>query len=206
MCRQEELTKLDMMSVAAIILAAGASRRLGQPKQLLRFQAETLLGRAIRLAHEAGASPVFVVLGANFAAISSRSTFDHEILVLNDRWEQGIATSIHAGLDALGEKAISPSGVLLMTCDQPRLTAEHLRILFDEFTKHPEPVIAASTYTGIQGTPAIFPRLTFPDLAKLCGDQGARKLLTHPPCPVISFDFIGGEIDIDLPADISHLL
>jgi CTP:molybdopterin cytidylyltransferase MocA len=194
------------MSVAAIILAAGASRRLGQPKQLIIFQGEFLLVRAIRLARQAGASPVLVVLGANSADISSSMSFDSEILIFNDQWEQGIATSIRAGLNAVSEKAIDAQGVLLMTCDQPRLTAEHLRILIEEFAKHPGPVVVASTYAGIQGIPAVFPRSAFADLAKLRGDQGARKLLAHPACPVLAFKFIGGEIDIDIPSDLLHLL
>src|SRR5580658_48652 len=89
---------LDAMPVAAIILAAGASRRLGQPKQLVGFAGETLLERALRLAKEANASPVLVVLGANFAPICASIPLDKAIPVLNERWELGMASSIQVGL------------------------------------------------------------------------------------------------------------
>lgn len=85
------------MSVGAIILAAGASRRLGQPKQLLKFRGETLLERAIRLAGEAGAAPVLAVLGSQFEAICASVSFNYSIPVYNDRWQQGLSSTIHSG-------------------------------------------------------------------------------------------------------------
>lgn len=193
------------MSVAAVILAAGASRRLGQPKQLLVLRGETLLERAARLAAEAGAAPVVTVLGAYFVEISVAIPQRDSIRVLNDRWEQGIASSIRAGLHALTAIAPKAEGALLLTCDQPRLTAEHLRALVEAFQAQPQPAIVASSYAGATGIPAIFPRSIFPHLAKLRGDQGARKLLLEPPCPLIQIELPGGEVDIDSPADLAQL-
>ncbi len=193
------------MPVAAIVLAAGASRRLGQPKQLLKLDGETLLERAIRLAREAGASPVLVVLGAHFQLIRASIPFDNAATVLNDHWEQGMAGSIHAGLRALDALAPQASGALLMSCDQPRLTAAHLRALIVRFHAHPGPAIAASTYAGVLGIPAVFPRLAFPDLLALRGDNGARSLFPDPPCPVLSTELPGGEVDIDSPRDLAQL-
>lgn len=193
------------MSVAAIVLAAGASRRLGQPKQLLKQGDETLLERAIRLVQEAGASPVLVVLGAHFNIISASIPLRGASAVFNNHWEQGIATSIHAGLRALDKVAPESQGALLMSCDQPRLTAAHLRALLAAFTAKPAPVIAVSSYAGVQGVPAVFPRAVFPNLAALRRDTGARTLFAEPPCPLLSVDFPGGEIDIDLPTDLAEL-
>lgn len=193
------------MPVAAIILAAGASRRLGQPKQLLEFRGETLLERALRMAKESGAAPVLAVLGARFASICATIPFNDAIPVLNDQWEQGISSSIRAGLREVDVRAPQASGALIMSCDQPRLTSMHLRELVDTFVAQTTPSIVASSYSGVQGVPAIFPRAAFPDLCALRGDKGARSLLVRPPCPVIVLPFEGGELDIDLPSDLAQL-
>jgi len=192
-------------SVAGIVLAAGASLRLGQPKQLLMLAGETLLARSIRLAGEAGASPLLTVLGANFEVICASVALDQAIPVINDEWQQGIATTIHAGLNALDGVAPNATGALILSCDQPRLTAAHLRNLIEAFAAQPEPSIAASAYAGVLGIPAVFPRSAFPNLRALQGDKGARALLLEPPCPLIAVPFPGGEIDIDMPADLSQL-
>ena len=193
------------MSVPAIILAAGASRRLGQPKQLVEFDGETLLDRSLRLARESGAAPVLVVLGANSEKIYASVKFGASIPVLNEHWEQGIATSIHAGIREADARAGNSEALLLMTCDQPRLTAEHLAALSRTFRAQTDESIIASEYAGTLGIPAIFPRKVFGALRSLHGDQGARGLLVNAPCPVIPVPFEGGEIDIDRPADLAHL-
>jgi molybdenum cofactor cytidylyltransferase len=193
---------LVRMPVAAIILAAGASRRLGQSKQLLVHGGETLLGRAIRLAREAGAAPVLAVLGAHAEMIRASVEPDGATVVINESWEQGIASSIHAGLCALDAGVL---GALILSCDQPRLTAEHLRTLIENFTAQDESAIVASAYAGTHGVPAVFPRTAFPELLALAGDKGARALLLHPPCPLIALPFPGGEADIDKPEDLALL-
>jgi molybdenum cofactor cytidylyltransferase len=192
------------MSVAAIVLAAGESRRLGQPKQLLMFESEILLERALRLASEAGAMPVIAVLGANRDAIRATVRFGAATVVVNENWAQGMAISIHAGLQAVESTAENIAGVILMTCDQPRLNADHLRSLIKVFKAQPAPAIIASEYAKVHGTPALFPRSAFPGLFALRGDRGARALIVNPPCPVIALPFVGGEIDIDLPTDLAQ--
>jgi molybdenum cofactor cytidylyltransferase len=192
-------------SVGAIVLAAGASSRLGQPKQLLMYRGESLLERAIRLANEAGVAPVLTIVGANRELILSSVNFGNSMLVINEQWAQGISTSIHAGLDALDANARHASGVLIMACDQPRLAADHLRMLVNRFALQAEPSIVASAYAQVLGIPAVFPRKVFAALYALQGDKGARALLVDPPCPLISVPFAGGEVDIDSPDDLSAL-
>jgi molybdenum cofactor cytidylyltransferase len=194
-----------MMSCAAIVLAAGASRRLGQPKQLIEYHGETLLGRAIRLAEVAGAEPVVVVLGAHHEAIRASAELHSAVIIVNEDWEQGIAGSIRAGVDALAGLAPRIAGVLLLTCDQPRLTAPHLRALMEVFAAQSVPVIVASKYAEAIGGPAVFPRPMFGELCKLRGDQGARALIASAPCAVIAIDLPGGEVDIDSPDDLARL-
>lgn len=193
------------MTIPAILLAAGESRRLGQPKQLVAVGREVLLERAMRVAREAGAGPIFVVLGAHFAPICARIDFQDAIPVLNDAWQLGIATSIHAGLRELDVRAPESSCALLMTCDQPRLTASHLRKLIAAFQAQPAPSIVASSYDGTRGTPAIFSRILFPNLLALTGDKGARSVIAAKASGVAEVPFAGGEIDIDEPADLGHL-
>lgn len=196
------------MPVAAIVLAAGTSRRLGQPKQLLKHGGEMMIERAIRLANEAGATPVIAVLGAHYEMICASVQFhrpDRAIPVLNDRWGQGIASSIHAGLRALETIAPQIPRVLILGCDQPRLTTEHLRALIEAFSAQASPAMVASAYAGTLGIPAVFPREVFAELDALRGDKGARALFTQPTCPLMTIPFPGGEIDIDHPADLAQL-
>jgi molybdenum cofactor cytidylyltransferase len=191
--------------IPAIILAAGASRRLGQPKQLVRYRGETLLERAIRMAGESGAAPVIVVLGAHREQIGSAVSFDRATAIFNPHWEDGIASSIHAGLEAAERMAPASSGALILPCDQLRLSADHLRALLSAFAAQAERSIVASTYADVLGIPAVFPREALPELMALQGDKGARALLLNPPCPVVTIPFAGGEVDIDEPADLDLL-
>lgn len=194
-----------MKRVGAIVLAAGASRRLGQPKQLVGLQGEALLSRALRLAKEAGAQPVIPVLGAQFAKICASIHFDTSIPVFNERWEEGVASSIQAGLHEMDVRAPETDAVLILACDQPRLTSAHLHALIAAYQQQREDAIAASTYAGIRGAPAVFPRRVFEALYALAGDQGARVLLAKPPCAVVELQLAGGELDVDLPDDLKKL-
>lgn len=192
-------------SIAAMVLAAGASRRLGQPKQLLKYRGETLIERAIRMANEAGAAPVIAVLGAHFEIICASIALNDSIISINDRWQRGIATSIQSGLRTLEVVGKDVAGILIMSCDQPRLTAEHLRALIEAFNAQGQRAIVASAYAGVHGVPAVFPRSVFTDLRTLKGDQGARALFAHPSCSLIALNFEGGEVDIDQPGDLAEL-
>jgi molybdenum cofactor cytidylyltransferase len=101
--------------------------------------------------------------------------------------------------------APNAGAVLMLACDQPRLTADHLRALIHRFAFQSEPSIVASAYAEVLGIPAVFPRDAFARLCALEGDKGARALLVDPPCPLIPMPFAGGEVDIDSPDDLSAL-
>lgn len=193
-----------MNCVAAVIVAAGSSSRLGQPKQLLVFDGEPLLERTIRVASASGAAPVFVVLGAHRESIQNRVNFAGVRIVINEQWDEGLGSSVRAGVRAVDSEAPNPTGVLLMTCDQPRVSAEHLRRMVDAASRAREAAVV-SAYAGARGTPAIFPSTAFADLCRLRGDRGARSLLLNPLWPVIEIELEGGEIDIDRPEDLNHL-
>jgi molybdenum cofactor cytidylyltransferase len=193
------------MSIGAIILAAGASRRLGRAKQLVEFEGEMLLARAVRLVREAGLLDVVVVLGAEHEAIAAAVDLSGVCMVRNEDWAQGIAGSIHAGLRGLEEAVRDADGVLILTCDQPRLNASHLRALMATYKVQGGLGIAASEYAGGVGVPAIFPRGMFAELYALRGDKGARVLLKETGGVVMRVSFPGGEVDVDTPGDLTAL-
>jgi CTP:molybdopterin cytidylyltransferase MocA len=190
------------MLIPVIVLAAGASRRLGEPKQLVKVDGETLLERTLRVVREAGLEAVYVVLGANAERIEAAVDLSSVFVVVNADWESGLATSIHAGVQAAGSEA---DGVMLLVCDQPRLSVGHLCRLIEKFERQNGAVIVASEYAGMVGIPAVFPAGWFPALLSLEGDSGARKILREASDSVLTVDFDGGEVDVDTPADVEAL-
>ena len=163
-----------------------------------------MLQRAIRIARDAGAVPVFVVLGAHRELIESRIDFGNAAIVINDEWQEGLASSIRSGITAASRSAPQASGLLLMVCDQPRVTVEHLRRMIDAFAAEPEEAAIASIYASTRGIPTIFPRSVLADLYTLQGDRGARGLLAQSRWRVIEMPLEGGEIDIDRPDDLAE--
>jgi molybdenum cofactor cytidylyltransferase len=145
---------------------------------------------------------VLVIVGAHAELIRAAVPADTAAVVMNDEWERGIASSIHAGVKTMDAVA---RGLLILACDQPRLSVDHLRGLIETFAAQSEASIVASAYAGVHGIPAIFPREVFPDLLALSGDEGARALLMQPSWPLIALPFEGGEMDIDQPDDLAQL-
>jgi CTP:molybdopterin cytidylyltransferase MocA len=158
---------------ALLLLAAGASRRLGQPKQLLRLDGETLVRRAARLGLATAPAEALVVCGAHAEAVW-RELADLPLRRVD-------AADASAGLGAslaIGLAALSPDidGALVLLCDQPALDAGHLLALRDAWRTDPLRA-AASAYAGVLGVPALLPRAWFARLADGSADQGARALL-----------------------------
>lgn len=180
------------MQVAAVVLAAGASKRLGEPKQLAMLGEETLLTRAVRVVREAGCSPVVVVVGAEHVRVLQHGALSDAVTVINDKWKEGMASSIRVGVRALGFVSKEAEGVVLMTCDQPAVTVKHLaRLMLRAEVK-------ASRYAGKNGVPAFFPKEYFERLMELTGDAGARELLLDAQSEVLE----NGELDVDRPEDL----
>lgn len=185
-----------MPRIAAIVLAAGASRRLGQPKQNVLLAGETLLEHAARVAAEAGLAPLFIVVSA-MAALSqaqraSLAALDAVVLE-NPLAAEGMAASIRCGVRAAQQADVH--GAVILTCDQIALTAEHLRAL----TNEPQ-TITASRYAERRGIPAYFPSTAFSALLALTGDVGARALLQD--ARAITNEALS--LDLDTPEDLSR--
>ena len=181
-------------SVAALILAAGASTRLGEPKQLVQIGGETLLERAVRTATEAGLAPVVVVLGASAARIVGTCNLKEAWVVVNSRWHEGMASSIRAGMELVRTFA-GVQGVVVMTCDMPAVSRSHLEALVGAGQE-----AVASRYSGRHGVPAYFAASFFPTLLSLEGDQGARALLRDR----LAVDLSDGDLDIDTPESLDQ--
>jgi molybdenum cofactor cytidylyltransferase len=191
------------------VLAAGESRRLPGPKQLLRFRGVTLLRHAAQTAVAAGAGPVVVVLGAASTARQLRfELVDLDVTIAeNARWKDGMSSSIRAGLDAL-EQAGPPDAALIMTCDQPHVTAALLKQLVAAYGASPPPTrppAVACAYAGTVGVPALFDRSLFAELRELEHDQGAKRILERHLPRIARIPFEQGAVDIDTPEDVSRL-
>jgi len=190
-------------SLATIILAAGNSSRLKRPKQLLVWQGESLLQRAVRLASEAIGEEIVVVYGAFKSQIEDHLEQLPVAAIYHEHWQEGMGSSLQKGLKAL--KRASYEGFLIMVCDQPFLTTQHLTTLKESF--HTKNTIAvASSYMGSFGVPAILAsHLLNPDsLGKKA--QGAKQILKNlSPSQLSLIPFPKGEIDIDTEEDWENL-
>jgi molybdenum cofactor cytidylyltransferase len=181
-----------MANVAAIVLAAGASLRLGSPKQLIRLGGETLLERAVRVAFEARLDPIYGVVSADLAL---ETALHRMIPVINQDSMEGMASSIRCGVLALKNADAPLSGVIILACDQPAVTVHHLKQL--ALGGH---AMLASAYAEKKGIPAYFPAAMFGELLTLRGDMGARQLLKSAK----ALDLRGGELDIDTIEDLDR--
>ncbi|WP_306591979.1 nucleotidyltransferase family protein [Geothrix sp. 21YS21S-4] len=180
--------------IPALILAAGAGRRMGGPKALLVIEGESLLRRAARAALAAGCGPVVAVVGAWDPGLQGLAVH----AVPNPDAAEGMASSIRVGMAAL------PAGteaVLILAVDQPAVDADLLRRLLALAAADPSRP-AACAYAGTLGVPAVLPRRLFPELMGLQGDRGAKGILLREGAA--SLPFPGGEADLDTPGDLGR--
>lgn len=184
------------------MLAAGGSTRLGQPKQLLRYQGITLLARAVSAAVAAGCTPVLAVIGANAPRMRNELRGLAVEPVENAKWLDGMSTSIRAALDALAGREVD--AMLFLTCDQPHVTAALLRALVDTMRSSGSPAVACS-YAGDVGVPALFGRELHGELRSLVGDGGARAILERHRDRIAAVPFPLGAVDVDSAEDLDRL-
>ncbi|ALJ00528.1 nucleotidyltransferase family protein [Rufibacter tibetensis] len=183
-----------------IILAAGASTRLGQAKQQLLFRGQTLLQLSVQAAMGSGGAPILLVLGANTETIALQGLPPEVQVVHNPQWVEGMASSIRVGVEELVKVSPKATGALFMLCDQPFVTSSVLNQLIQEKEKTKKGIVACS-YQDTLGAPVLFDKSFFPYLLLLQGQEGAKKLLAHFPSDTASVPFPKGAIDIDTPAD-----
>jgi molybdenum cofactor cytidylyltransferase len=194
-----------MRGVGAIILAAGGSTRFGQPKQLLPFQGESLVRRAVRGAVDADCVRVVVVAGDVRARIEAELRETPAVIVENPEWPRGLGTSIRCGLLHLRSCQPEPDAVVLLACDQPFADANVIKSLIAEWENSGKSIVASS-YAGTLGIPALFDRSCFDDLLSLPDDSGAKALIQARSADVARIEFEKGAMDIDTPGDFESCL
>ncbi len=185
---------------AVVVLAAGGSSRLGQPKQLLQHEGETLLHRAARFALATVPADAVVVLGADPARMALAIADLPIRTLVCENWRDGMGASLRYAVQAL---AANIDGVMIVLCDQPALTAPHLIALRDVWHSNPLHAVA-SAYAGTVGVPALLPRHWL-DEKFLRGDEGARDLLRQRKTEVTVIDSPALAVDIDHAFDLSAL-
>ena len=183
--------------IAAAILAAGASRRLGQPKQLVPYHGTTLLRAIAAQVCASGCDRVAVVLGAHAETIAP-TLHGLELAILpNAWWPEGVASSIRAA--AAWAWRVRASALVLLVGDQPRLTTAHVDLLCTTFRDTGRSV--GSRYAGIIGVPAVFDAAELPHLIELTGDHGARHVLADLQPAIVEWP--DGAVDVDEPAQLT---
>jgi molybdenum cofactor cytidylyltransferase len=189
-----------------VILAAGQSKRLGKPKQLLPFNGVNLIEAAVKTATATALAPVVIVLGAYSELIQPHlSSYKKVQVVINEDWPTGMASSIQKGIATLQQHNKAVDGVLLMVCDQPFL---HPAIINDLINLQQQTQLpaAACRYQQKTGTPALLHQSLFAELLQLKGDTGARKILETLNTKVALLNFEKGNIDVDTEADYQQLI
>jgi molybdenum cofactor cytidylyltransferase len=193
-----------MRNVSAIILAAGGSSRFGQAKQLLPFQGESLVRRAVRAAIDAGCACVSVVVGDARDLIETELRETPAVIVENPEWRRGLGTSIRCGLRHLLRSQPELDAVVLLACDQPFVDANVITSLIAQAENPRKPIVACS-YADTLGIPALFNRACFESLLALPDDSGAKTLIESRSADVAKIEFEKGALDIDTPADFERI-
>ncbi len=188
--------------VAAVILAAGAASRMGQPKLLLPWNGEPLICHAARTALAAGLAPVVVVTGAGASAVQTALQSLAVQFVYNQDWETGQSTSVRAGLNALPSQV---QAVLFMLGDQPYVSAELIKKLVKTYSVA-RPAILAPFVGEKRSNPVLFDRSTFDVLSRLQGDAGARSIFAQYPPQAMQWPDGRLLLDIDTPQDYQRLV
>lgn len=184
-----------------ILLAAGASTRMGQPKQLLEVGGRPLLVRAVEAALAAPVWPVVVVLGANAAMLRPLLAPFPVLVVENAAWSEGMASSLREGVTTLTQFSRRLEAAVVVLADQPALDATVIRRLIAAHHASGRDLVAAR-YSGRHGAPALFHRRLFPRLTALTGEAGARELLNGGDPPVTPVDLPQMAADLDTPEDL----
>jgi molybdenum cofactor cytidylyltransferase len=193
-----------MPIVGLIILAAGASTRMGTPKQLLMFQGRSLLRSMAEAAIASRCNPIVVVLGSQADRVKREVHSLDLHSVVNLEWAKGMGTSIAAGMTAITAIRSDLDAVVITVSDQPFVGSDLLNRLIESHQATQSPIVA-SVYADTLGVPALFDRSFFTALMTIDRDVGARDLIKQHAEKVVQVSFPQGAIDVDTPAQYQQL-
>lgn len=181
-----------------IILAAGDSSRMGQSKQLLKVGNQTLLQKSVQTALHSGIEKIVVVLGSNDKAHLENIKDLPVKIVINENWKTGMGSSIKSGLKSLIDSHLD--GVIIMVCDQPFVTSDHIKSLIATHRKKHKPLVAAH-YANTFGVPALFTKKYLDQLLALGDNEGAKKIIMTHEKELGVLDLPEAAIDLDTVED-----
>ena len=195
-----------MTKVAALLMAAGNSRRMGGPnKLLLPFCGQPLVAHAVEAVKHANFYKSIMVTGRDHVEIAKYGVGDGYQIVHNPNYEQGFGTSLGAGFLALFE-AQNIDGALVMLADMPLITSDHLNALIHAFAAAKTPTIIRASNNGVAGNPVIVPQALFQDMARLDGQQSGQAILKASGLPTQFVDIgSAAHADIDTPQALTAL-
>ncbi|HEX8465521.1 MAG TPA: nucleotidyltransferase family protein [Abditibacterium sp.] len=189
-------------SVGIVILAAGASARLGRPKQLLKIEGQTLLRRTVQTALNSSAKFVVVTLAAGDVASEMALAGLEFHLARVENAQFGQSESVRAGLELAAPDC---EAILFAPCDLPLLSTSHLDALISRFEVENRAIVA-SRYDETLGAPLVLGRELWPEVRQLRGDVGARKIVAEYAAEAAFIEWNGGRFDLDTPEDYAAWL
>ena len=191
-------------NIEILILAAGASNRLGQPKQLLKFQEDVLVKKIVKEASKPALGCVNVVTGAYRNEVEAVLAEEHVSMIYNQNWKQGMGASISTGIKSITSKKSRVDGVLLLTVDQPFITAHHLQMMYEKFRPNQQMIIATG-YNETFGIPVLVDQSYFDALSLLSGEKGGKGIFIKHKERLTIVDNPKASIDIDTAKDLKAL-
>ncbi|MEG4395443.1 nucleotidyltransferase family protein [Microcoleus sp. BROC3] len=194
-----------VFKIGLIILAAGAATRMGRPKQLLSYQGRSLILHAVEVALASLCQPIIVVLGAYVEQIKPELMPKAVQVVENSQWQEGMSSSIRAGISMLLKTNSKLDAVIISLADQPLVSPQIFNLLIQSY-QETQKVIIASKYNETTGVPALFSNALFPELMELEGDKGAKELIQKYIDTGVILLIPEAAIDIDTPDDYKQLL
>ncbi|WP_316803714.1 nucleotidyltransferase family protein [Pedobacter nototheniae] len=193
------------MNTAIIILAAGNSSRMGKPKQLLKFNGQTLLELVTNQALKTSCRPIIVVLGAYADEIRKQHHHLEVIYVFNEDWEKGMSSSIAKGVTKTLENDILTENVIITVADQVYIDSTVLEKLVVKHQSNGKSIVTC-TYAQTTGTPTLFNKKHFEELLNLDGQSGAKTIIKNHPEDLATVNFEAGAIDIDTETDYNKII
>ncbi len=192
-----------MKRIAAILLAAGGSSRMGRLKQLITLNGVSFVRRAAQTVLSSRCDRLYVVVGAESSAVSSEVEGADVTIVPNPNWRRGMGSSIHAAIREVRSESKLFDAVLILLVDQPAVSIALLDEMIQKFEEGSD--LVASFYADSLGVPALFSKAYFEELENLPDNLGAKALLKKHDAKVMKIPFPDGAFDIDTPGDLKRL-